>query len=140
MRSVAVAFLLTQPLALIAAFMAPRARLGAIPPVFVTLGALAVGFWFAFTADRDARRRLDRVKEAATADGDRRRLLSGHLLVLVAVLLRLEMITVLGLIVAVWGSGPRITVWFVVVVSILMVLAWPTEHKARLLLRRVEGA
>jgi len=139
MRIVVIAFLLSQPLALAAAFMLPRARLVGIPPIALTLTALAVGFWFAFTADRDARHRLDRVKDAAAHHRDRKQLLNGHLLVFIAVMLRLEAITVLGLMTAVWGSGPRVTLWFVIVVSILMALAWPTEHKVRLLLRRVEG-
>jgi hypothetical protein len=90
----------------------------------------------AFTAERDSRRRLDRVKRAFAVHGDEAVLLRDHLLVLVVVMLRLETIVVAGLAVAVWGSGVRIALPMVLLAGLLMALAVPTERKADTLLRR----
>jgi len=139
MRLVGAVFLLTLPAAAAAAFFLPRLRIARPSPSTVTLLMLLVAGWFAFTANRDASRRLARLREAFGEHGDRVLLLRGHLRTYLTVLLRLEVITACGLITASAGTGPRTTPWFLAVAAVLMLLAWPTERKARLLLRRVEA-
>jgi len=48
---------------------------------------LAMSLWVAFTAERDARLRLDRAKRAFAVHGDASRLLRDHWVVLLVVLL-----------------------------------------------------
>ena len=54
--------------------------------------------------------------------------------------MRLASVGLCGLVVAGWGLGPSVGIWFVVLTVILMLLAWPTDHKLRLLVERAEAA
>jgi hypothetical protein len=136
MRITWAGFLVTVPTATAAVFWLPRMRSAAASPVIITLLALAGSLWVAFSAERDARLRLERAKRAFAALGDERRLLRDHWLVFVVVMLRLEVIVVLGLVTAAWGLGPRIAVVFVLLAGLLMGLAWPSKRKAELLVER----
>jgi hypothetical protein len=140
MRLTAVGFLASLPVAVVAAFFLPRVGMPHVSPHAVTFVCLGVSLWIAFTADRAARRAMVRIHDAFSVHGEQSRLLRDHYRVYLGVLLRLEVITLCGLATAMAGTGPRTTLWFLVVVSILMALAWPTEGKTRLLLRRAEGA
>jgi hypothetical protein len=128
--------LVTVPIALIAAFLLPRLDPAGATRTSVTLVALAAGMWIAFTAERDARVRLDRARNAFVVHGDIELLLRDHFKVFLVVLVRLELILVFGLVVAVWGSGPRVAVWFALLAGLMIVLAWPSEHKSRLVIAR----
>ena len=108
----------------------------AATPASVTLVALAAGMWICFTAERDARQRLERAKRAFAVHGELDRLLRDHWLVLLVVLFRLELVVGFGVVVAVWGSGPRVAIWFPILAGLLMALAWPSEHKTRLMIAR----
>ncbi len=101
---------------------------------------LAAGMWISFTAERDARVRLDRARRAFVAHGELEMLLRDHLRVFQVVLLRLELIVILGLVVAVWGLGPKVAIWFLLLAGMMMLLAWPTEHKTRLVIARARQA
>jgi Flp pilus assembly protein TadB len=94
--------------------------------------------WISFTAERDSRVRLDRGKRAFAVDGDLDRLLRNHWLVFMTVLFRLEILVVMGIVTAVWGLGPRVAVWFVLLAGLMMLLTWPSEHKTRLLIFRAK--
>lgn len=137
MQASAVLFLLTVPAAGIGAFFLPRARLRFASQPVVLAATLVVALAYAFSVNHTARVRLGRIRDAFDEHGNVNRLLDDHFRTYLAVLLRLEMINLCGLINAEAGSGPRTTVWYVVVAGLLMLLAWPTEHKTRLLLRRV---
>ena len=139
MRLTAVVFLITLPVAVVVAFFLPRIEVPHLSPHIVTFICLGLSLWVAFTADRAARRAMTAIYDAFSSHGEQSRLLRDHYRVYLGVLLRLEVITLCGLVTAVAGTGPRITLWFLVVVSILMALAWPTEGKTRLLLRRADG-
>ena len=139
MRLTAVAFLATLPAAVVVAFFLPRVTIPRLSPHIVTFICLGISLWVAFTADRAARHAMTRIHDAYSTHGERSRLLRDHYRVYLGVLLRLEIITLCGLATATAGTGPRTTLWFLVVVSILMALAWPTEGKTRLLLRRADG-
>lgn len=136
MRVTAVAFLVAQPVAAVLAYLLTRHRLSTLPPLAVTGLMLVWGLWLALTADRMAQGRLLRAKEAFVVHGDEGLLLRDHFRVFVTVLLRLGGLTLAGLATAVWGVGPRTALWFFVAASILGALAWPTEGKTLLLLRR----
>ncbi len=138
MRAIGVAVLATLPLAQVASVLLPRRDAG-LSPGTITLLAAAAGLWLAFTAERDARARLDRIKRAFAVHGDEERLLRDHLLVYVAVLLRLEAVAGLGVVAAIWGSGPKAAAWFLAIVCVLMLLAWPTTGKTALLLDRARA-
>ncbi len=140
MRVVWVAFLVTVPLAIIVGHRAPRLEPAAATPAAVTLVTVAAGMWISFTAERDSRARLERAKRAFAVHQDPDRLLRSHLWVFVAVLVRLELIVAFGLVTAVWGVGPRVATWFALLAGLLMLLAWPSEHKVRLLLARARQA
>jgi hypothetical protein len=86
-----------------------------------------MSLWVAFTAERDARLRLERAKRAFAVHGEVSRLLRDHWIVLWVVLFRLEIVVLGGLVVAVWGVGPRIGLGFALAGALLMALAWPTE-------------
>jgi hypothetical protein len=136
MRAVWATFLATVPLAVIAGPRLPRLDPAAATPTAVTLVTLATVLWICFTAERDSRGRLERAKRAFAVHGDPDRLLRSHLGVFVMVLVRLEVVVVCGLITTVWGSGQNVAVWYPLLAGLMMVLAWPTEHKVRLLLAR----
>ncbi len=70
--------------------------------------AAAASLWIGFAANRDAGNRLEKIRRAFAVHGDESRLLRDHWLVYLAVLVRLEMMVVCGLIVSLWGLGPGI--------------------------------
>jgi hypothetical protein len=132
MRVTWAVFLATVPLAAVAGFSLPRLDPAAATPTSLTLVVLAAVLWISFTAERDARKRLERAKRAFAAHGELVRLLRDHWFVFVLVLIRLDVIVGLGVVTAVWGAGPRVGLWFEILAGLLMVLAVPTEHKARM--------
>jgi hypothetical protein len=136
MRVVWATFLATVPLAIVVAKRLPRLDPAAATPMAVTLVALGASIWIAFSAERDARHRLERAKRAFAVHGDSNLLLRSHLFVFLTVMIRLEVIVFCGIVTAVWGSGPRVAIWFALLAGLMMLLAWPTEHKVRLLLAR----
>ena len=138
MRIVWGVFVATAAAVAAACFFLPRLRAEAASPAMVTLLALAGCLWVTFTADRDARARLARAKRAFAVHGDLGRLLTDHLRVFLVVLLRLEIVVVCSVVVAVWGGGPSIGIWFALLAGVMMGLAWPTERKTLLLVERAE--
>jgi hypothetical protein len=44
-----------------------------------------------------------------------------------------------GLVTALWGLGPFVSIGFFALAGALMLLSWPTESKARLLWNRAEA-
>jgi hypothetical protein len=122
--------------AVAAGIVLPRLRAASASPATVTLVAVAVGVWIAFTAERDARMRLERVKRAYAAHGELDRLLRDHRGVLAVVLLRLEVVVVAGVLVAVWGMGPSVGVWITLLGGVMIALTWPSSRKTMLLIDR----
>lgn len=139
MRWTTVLLLLTVPAAAIAGFLAEPRRSAFVSSSVMTLLAVVAGLWIGFTANRDAYRRLERIKRAFAAHGDERRLLRDHWLVYLAVLLRLEVIILCGVVVAVWGLGPFPAMWVVVLGGVMIGLTWPTVRKTQLLLGRARA-
>lgn len=137
-RRTVVAFLAALPLFQVAAVLLPR-RETALSPGMITLLAAAAGLWLAFTAERDARARLDRIKRAFAVHGEQDRLMDDHLRVYVVVLLRLAGVAAFGVVAAVWGSGATATPLFLVAAGALMLLTWPTHAKVRLLVDRARA-
>ena len=123
--------------AAVASYHLPRVEAAGLPPLAVSFLALAGSLWIGFSADRHARKLMERIRRAFEEHGDTRRLLDDHWKVLGAVLLRLQVITLLGLATAVSGTGPTAALLHFALALVLMGLAWPTEHKTLLLLRRV---
>jgi hypothetical protein len=140
MRVVWAAFLVTVPLVIVAGYRVPHLDPAAATPTAVTLVAAAAALWISFTAERDSRARLERARRAFAVHQDPDRLLRSHLWVFVVVLLRLELIALFGLVTAVWGLGPKISIWFALLAGLLMLLTWPTDHKVRLVLARARYA
>jgi hypothetical protein len=131
-------FLATLPVVLFAAWRLPRLTTD-LSRGTVTLLLGVAGLWLAFSSERDARGHLDRIKRGFAVHGDESRLLRDYLRVYLIVFARLELIGLCGLAAALWGSGPMATVWFVLVTAVLMLLAWPTQRKARLLVDRARA-
>ena len=75
----------------------------------------------------------------AAVHGDVTRLLRDHHWAYLAVLSRLLAVAGCGVIVAVWGAGPRLGLAFFILAGILMAMAWPTERKTQLLIRRARA-
>lgn len=138
MRVAAGSFLASLPILLLLAWRLPRLT-GSLSRATVTLVLAAAGLWLAFSSERDARSRLDRIKRAFAVHGDESRLLADFLRVYLVVLARLELIALGGLAVAVWGSGLVAAVWFMLITAVLMALTWPTVSKARLLIDRARA-
>jgi len=136
MRVTWAVFIVTAPVVATVGFRSPHLTTEVGSPLIVTLLVLAMSLWVAFTAERDARLRLERVKRAFAVHGEVARLLRDHWTVLLVVLLRLEIIVLGGLVVAIWGFGPRIGMCFALTGALLMALGWPTERKAQALIRR----
>ena len=136
MRWTAGGILATVPVAVVLCFVVPHRGGSAVSPMAVTLIAAAASLWIGFSANRDATHRLERIRRAAAVHNDERRLLRDHWLVYLAVLVRLEVMIVGGLVIALWGSGPWIGVWAVVLGGLMIVLTWPTMRKTQLLLGR----
>lgn len=139
MRLTAGLFLAAAPAAIAAALVVPHRGAAAASPMVITLTAVAASLWIGFTAGRDAAIRLDRIKRAFAVHGDEGRLLRDHWLVFMAVALRLEIMVLSGLVIALWGLGPRIGVWVIVLGGIMVALTWPTSRKTRLLLGRARA-
>jgi len=91
-------FLATVPAAIAVAFLAPYRGSSVASPLTVTLTAAAASLWIGFAANRDAGNRLEKIRRAFAVHGDESRLLRDHWLVYLAVLVRLEMMVVCGLI------------------------------------------
>ena len=140
MRLTAVVFAATVPLAVVLCFVVPHRGSAAASPVAITLVAVAAALWVGFTANADARGRLERIRRHAAVHGDEVRLLREHWFVYLVVLTRLEVLVICGFVVAVWGLGPRVGVWVVLLGGLMFALTWPTTRKAQLLLGRVRAA
>jgi hypothetical protein len=127
-------FLATVPVAIVVAFLTRYRGSSVASPLTVTLVAAAASLWIGFAANRDAGNRLEKIRRAFAVHGDESRLLRDHWLVYLAVLVRLEMMVVCGLIVSLWGLGPGIGIWLLVLGALMMALTWPTVRKTQLLL------
>ena len=139
MRLTTGVFLATVPAAIAASFALPHRGAAVASPTVITLTAVAASLWIGFSAGRDAATRLERIRRAFAVHGDECRLLRDHWLVYVAVALRLEIMVGCGLIISLWGLGPRIGVWVVLLGGVMMALTWPTSRKTRLLLGRARA-
>ena len=139
MRVTAVVGVVVVAVSVVAAFVLPYRGSAVAAPRTVTLVALAATLWIGFSANRDANGRLAKIRRAFAVHGDEGRLLRDHWLVYVVVLLRLEMMVVAGLVVALWGSGPMIGVWLLVLGGLMVGLTWPTTRKTQLLLGRARA-
>ena len=129
-------FLATVPAAVIVAVVSEHRRSAIASPLTMTLVAVAASLWIGFSANGDARARLERTKRAFAVHGDERRLLREHWWVYVMVLLRLEVMVLCGVVIALWGLGTGTAVWLLLVAAAMIVLTWPTLDKTRLLLER----
>jgi len=121
------------------AFVLPYQGSMVASPATVTLVAAVAVLWIGFSANRDAASRLVKIRRAFAVHGDERRLLRDHWLVYIVVLMRLEVMAVGGFVVALWGSGPRIGVWLMVLCALMVGLTWPTTRKTQLLLGRARA-
>jgi hypothetical protein len=139
MRVTAVAGLVVVVLAAIAAFVLPYRGSAVASPRTVTLVALAASLWIGFSANRDANGRLEKIRRAFAVHGEEGRLLRDHWLVYVVVLVRLGMMVAGGLVVALWGSGPTIGIWLLILGGLMIALTWPTRRKTQLLLGRARA-
>jgi hypothetical protein len=137
LRALASFLLVVPAAACVVVFFLPRRQSLLASPLVITLIALAMGLWFAFSAGRDARSRLDGIKHGFATTGNLKLLLRDYLLVYLVVLLRLQALTLCGFLTAIWGKGPAYAVAFMVVAMLLTARAWPTQHKLDLLLDRV---
>jgi hypothetical protein len=133
-----VALVVTVAVALLA-FALPYQGSVVASPATVTLVAAAASLWIGFSANRDAGSRLATIRRAFSVHGDEARLLRDHWLVYVVVIVRLQVMAVGGLVVALWGSGPRIGVWLLVLCAVMVALTWPTTRKTQLLLGRARA-
>ena len=125
--------------AAVGAFFLPRLPNDLVNPMGATLIGAAAALWIAFSANRDARARMDRVKRAFAVHGQFDRLFRDHHRAYLMVLLRLMAVATCGIVVAVWGAGPRLGLAFFILAAILMAMAWPTDHKTRLLIKRAQA-
>jgi hypothetical protein len=120
-------------------FFLPRLANDLTGPMGATLIAAAAALWIGFSANRDARTRMDRIKRAFAVHGDVARLLRDHHRAYLAVLSRLLAVAGCGIVVTVWGAGPRLALAFFILAGILLAMAWPTEHKTQLLIKRAQA-
>ena len=132
-------FLASVPAVVVLSFVLPRREASLATPMTVTLVAAAASLWLGFSANRDAGGRLDAIRRAFAVHGDEIRLLRDHWLVYLVVLVRLEVLVLCGLVVALWGLGPRIGFWIVSLGGVMMALTWPTLRKTQLLLGRARA-
>jgi hypothetical protein len=135
MRLSTTIFLATIPVAAVLVLVLPR-RDAAVGPLAVSAIAAAAALWVGFTANRDARNRIDRIKRAFAVHGEPDRLLADHRLVNLAVLVRLEVMVAAAVVAGVWGSAPAVTWGLLVLAAIMMALSWPTADKSHTLLAR----
>lgn len=136
MRLTMGAFLVTVPVAAVVATFAEHRRSAIASPLTMTLVAVVASLWIGFSANRDARDRLERTKRAFAVHGDERRLLREHWWVYIMVLLRLEAMVFCGVVIALWGLGAGTAAWLLLVAAVMIGLTWPTPGKTRLLLDR----
>ncbi len=139
MRVTAVMGMVTVIVAVVAAFVLPYRGSVVASPLTVTLVAAAACLWIGFSANRDATGRLKKIRRAFAVHGEEARLLRDHWLVYVMILVRLEMMVVGGLVVALWGAGPKTGVWLVILGGLMIALTWPTSRKTQLLLGRARA-
>ncbi len=139
MRAATVAVLLATATTAVAGFVVAHRDPGAATPLTVTLVAYAAAMWLGFSAGRDARARMAVVRRAYRVHGDVRRLLTDHLKGYLVILVRLGCVVGCGVVVAVWGTGPTAALPLEALAALLVLMTWPTEHKARLLLRRAQA-
>ncbi len=125
--------------AAVGSFFLPRLANDLVNPMGATLVGAAAALWIGFSANRDARTRMDRVKRAFAVHGEFDRLFRDHHRAYLVVLLRLLAVAACGIVVAVWGAGPGLGLAFFILAAILMAMAWPTDHKTRLLIRRAQA-
>lgn len=139
MRLTAVGGVVVVMVSVIAAFVLPYRGSAVASPRTITLVALAASLWIGFSANRDATGRLEKIRLAFSVHGDERRLLRDHWLVYMIVLLRLGMMLLAGLIIALWGLGPKFGIWILILGGLMVVLTWPTTRKTQLLLGRARA-
>ncbi len=132
-------FLVSVPVVLALSFVLPHRAATGASPMTITLVAAAASLWLGFSANRDAGGRLESIRRAFAVHADEKRLLRDHWFVYLVVLARLEVMVLCGLVVAVWGAGPRIGVWIVLLGGMMMALTWPTARKTQLLLGRARA-
>jgi hypothetical protein len=132
-------FLATVPVAIAVGFLLPRLTADTASPLTVTLLVVAGSLWVSFTAERDARTRLERAKRAYAAHEDEDRLLHDHRTVFLLVMIRLEIVVACGVVASVWGLGPAVGMWMALLGGVMMGLAWPSERKTRLLIERARS-
>lgn len=123
----------------IAAFFLPRLGNDLTSPMGATLIGAAAALWIGFSANRDARVRMDRIKRAYAVHGETPLLLRDHHRAYLIVLLRLLAVAACGVVVAVWGAGPRLGLAFFILAGILGAMSWPTERKTQLLIKRAQA-
>ena len=139
MRLTTGVFLGIIPVAIAVIFAVGHQGAARVSPLTLSWVAIAASLWIGFSANRDARNRLERIKRAGAVHGDEARLLRDHWFIYIVILLRLEMLVVGGVVVALWGLGPPIGVWLVVLGGLMIALTWPTMRKTQLLLGRVRA-
>jgi len=123
----------------VSTFFLPRLGNELVSPMGATLIGAAAALWIGFSANRDARVRMDRIRRAFAVHGEINSLLRDHHRAYLAVLLRLLVVAGCGVVVAVWGAGPGLGLTFFILAGILMATSWPTEHKTRLLVKRAQA-
>lgn len=123
----------------IAAFFLPRLGNDLVSPMGATLIGAAAALWIGFSANRDASVRMDRIKRAYAVHGDMALLLRDHHRAYLIVLLRLLAVAICGVVVAVWGAGPKLGLAFFILAGILTAMSWPTERKTQLLIKRARA-
>ena len=139
MRVTAVIGLVVVVLVAIAAFLLPYRGSEVASPRTVTLVAFAASLWIGFSANRDAAGRMAKIRQAFAAHGDEGRLLRDHWLAYIVILIRLEVMALGGLVAALWGSGPAIGAWLMILGGLMIGLTWPTTRKTQLLLGRARA-
>ena len=120
----------------VASFFIPHRDNTLTGPGGVSLLAGAAALWIGFSANRDARTRMARIRRAYAVHGEMSRLLRDFRRAYLVILMRLGAIGACGLAVTVWGRGPGLALFFYILGAILTAMSWPTEHKTRLLIRR----
>lgn len=139
MRATAVAALVLAVAAIPAVFLMSHRQSSVASPTTVTVVAAIACLWIGFSANRDATGRLEKIRRAFAVHGDEDRLLRDHWLVYCVVVIRLEVMVVGGLIVGLYGLGPGIGVWLLILGILMIVLTWPTIRKSQLLLGRARA-
>lgn len=135
MRLMTIGFMLTVPVAAAAIVLIEAGEVGASSWAVSAVAAVAA-LWVGFTANRDAQARIDGIKRRFAAEGDVRRLLLGHRLVNLAVLVRLELMVVAAVVAGIWGPSPSVAWGVLGLAAVMMALSWPTADKTLTLLKR----